>query len=169
MACSLSLSLSVINYHRLFFFFDTRTEPSSSFPSSSSSSSSFVPEHELMVTHKKRHRNRTSVFSNNSNIKQELFPQRSKSVQKKVVSPLSERLRQGKPIQNGSGNSSFRLLRQGKPIQKISFSFRTLATTEQVGREQKTDLFQKPCDNGNRSRQEASLAQFLRQRSNSVQ
>ncbi len=88
---------------------------------------------------------------------------------KEVVSLLSERLRQGKPIQNGSGNSSFRLLQQGKPIQKRSFSFRTLPTTEQVGREQKTDLFQKPCDNGNRSRQEASLAELLRQRSNSVQ
>lgn len=123
-----------------------------------------------MVTHKKRHTEIELLCSRTIQIQNKNCCHNGASrSRKEVVSLLSERLRQGKPIQNGSGNSSFRLLRQGKPIQKRSFSFRTLPTTEQVGREQKTDLFQKPCDNGNRSRQEASLAELLRQRSNSVQ
>jgi hypothetical protein len=106
-----------------------------------------------MVTHKKRHAEIELLCSRTIQIQNKNCCHNGASrYRKEVVSLLSERLRQGKPIQNGSGNSSFRLLRQGKPTQERSFSFRTLATTEQVGRKQKTNLFQKPCDNGNRSR-----------------
>ncbi len=118
MACS----LSVMYYHRLFLRHKNRA--SSSFPSSSS----FVPEHEEMVTHKTRHTEIELLCSRTIQIQNKNCCHNGASrSRKEVVSLLSERLRQG------SCNSSFRLLRQGKPIQKRSFSFRTLATTEQGG------------------------------------
>jgi hypothetical protein len=119
------------------------------------------------------------VFSNNSNTKQELLPQRSKSIQKRsgISSFRTPATRKANPekkllFQNSSDNGASRsraedgslseTLRQWKSVQTRSISCRTLATAEQLGPEKKHHLFQNSCDNGSQCREEDEVPVSLK-------
>jgi hypothetical protein len=85
-----------------------------------------------------------------------------------AVTPLSDSCNKGSQSRKEASLSELFRQRSKSVESRRRISFRNLATME-IGPDKK-HLLQNSCDSGaTRSRQEASLAELLRQRSNSVQ